>query len=152
MFGLDAPDASVPLMGDAARLEQVLTNLLDNAVKYSPGAGDVTVAIAVSGAEVHLSVRDEGIGLAAGSTERIFAPFDRATNAAERQLPGLGLGLHICRSIVERHGGRIRAESQGEGLGTTIHVWLPRAGLRPPAIAGAGDAADAPADRAPAAT
>ncbi len=61
----------------------------------------------------------------AGAAETIFEPFERASNAADRQLPGLGLGLHICRGIVERHGGWIRAESAGEGRGTTMLAWLP---------------------------
>jgi signal transduction histidine kinase len=71
-------------------------------------------------------VRDEGIGLAATDTETIFEPFHRAANAVRDNLPGLGLGLYICRTIAERHGGRVWARSDGEGTGTAMHLWLPR--------------------------
>jgi signal transduction histidine kinase len=70
-------------------------------------------------------VRDYGIGLSAGAEDTLFEPFGRAPNAAARNLPGLGLGLYICRRIAELHGGRIAAESEGEGLGTTFRLWLP---------------------------
>ena len=71
-------------------------------------------------------MRDAGIGLPAGATEAIFEPFRRAPNAHQRNIPGMGLGLYICRHIVQSHGGRIWAESPGEGSGTTVSVWLPR--------------------------
>jgi signal transduction histidine kinase len=74
---------------------------------------------------VILEVRDQGIGLPDGAEQSIFEPFGRAPNAADRQIRGMGLGLYLCRSIVERHGGRIWAESPGEGRGTTVRVWLP---------------------------
>jgi signal transduction histidine kinase len=73
-----------------------------------------------------VTVRDRGIGLPAGEAETIFEPFNRATNAARENLPGLGLGLSICRSLAERHGGRIWAESAGEGEGTLFSLWLPQ--------------------------
>ncbi|MDP9367431.1 MAG: ATP-binding protein, partial [Chloroflexota bacterium] len=116
------------VVGDPARLEQVLSNLLDNAVKYSPDGGEVRLTLEPDGEGVLLRIRDQGIGLPPGATETIFEPFDRAVNAERRHLPGLGLGLYICRSIVEQHGGRIWAESPGEGNGTTVAVWLPRCG------------------------
>ncbi len=116
---------SCPLDADADRLEQVLTNLLENAVKYAPGGGVIRVMLAPDADGVLLTVADPGIGLPPGLAETIFTPFGRAPNAVERQLPGLGLGLYICRDIVQRHGGRIWAESVGEGQGTTFRVWLP---------------------------
>ncbi|HEX5501839.1 MAG TPA: GAF domain-containing protein [Thermomicrobiales bacterium] len=128
-----APDPC-PLTADGDRLEQVLNNLLDNAAKYSPDGGDIRVALrpgdgAGPGGGAHpgllLTVRDQGIGLPDGAAATIFEPFGRAANAALRQLPGLGLGLYICRDIVERHGGRIWAESDGEGRGTAVSLWLP---------------------------
>lgn len=127
--------APARINADADRLEQVLTNLLENAIKYSPAEGVVAVALWPENEGVRLSVRDEGIGLPPGSAEAIFQPFGRAANAARRQAPGMGLGLYICRTIVERHGGRIWAESPGEGRGTTLHLWLPTAG--PPKPTGA---------------
>lgn len=122
---LDLAPALPPIQADAARLEQVLTNLLDNAIKYSPAGGIVTVTVTLAEGGVHIGVRDAGIGLPAGSAEVIFTPFGRADNAVTHSLPGLGLGLYICRSIIERHGGRIWAESAGEECGTTITIWLP---------------------------
>ncbi len=125
---LDAPAALPPVLADAGRIEQVLTNLLDNALKYAPDGGAVAVTVAADGAGVAVAVRDDGIGLPPDTEEAIFAPFGRATNAAARNLPGMGLGLYICRSIVERHGGWIAATSAGEGRGTTVTFWLPTAG------------------------
>ena len=110
---------------DADRIEQVLTNLLTNAVKYSPEGGPIAVSVGPDEAGVRVSVADRGIGLAAENLESIFVAFGRAPNAERSAVQGLGLGLSICRSVVERHGGRIWAESAGELLGTTLHVWLP---------------------------
>jgi PAS domain S-box-containing protein len=114
-----------PIQGDADRLEQVFSNLLDNAVKYSPGGGTVRVELGRVGGEIRVAVRDQGIGLPSDAASSIFRPFGRAPNASSRNLPGMGLGLYICRNIVERHGGRVSASSPGEGLGTTIEVTLP---------------------------
>lgn len=112
---------------DAGRIEQVLTNLLDNAAKYSPDGGEVRVRVRTADGGAIVEVRDRGIGLPPGAAERIFEPFGRARNATVRQVPGLGLGLYICRMIVERHGGRIWAHSEGEGRGATMGFWLPLA-------------------------
>lgn len=124
---LDLPDGAHTILADAARMEQVLTNLLDNARKYAPGGGEIRLALrsGADGLGLELSVQDQGIGLPPGTAEVIFEPFGRAANAAARNLPGLGLGLYICRNIVERHGGRVWAESSGDGQGTTVRIWLP---------------------------
>jgi signal transduction histidine kinase len=98
---------------------------LDNALKYSPQGGAVRVVAREADGGVLVRVEDHGIGLPPGYEERIFEPFGRAPNAARSNLPGMGLGLYICRNIVERHGGRIWAESSGEHAGATFAFWLP---------------------------
>ena len=126
---LTVAGADYRLLLDPDRIEQVVANLLSNALKYSPNGGEA-VRVSVHEGEdegILLHVRDAGIGLPAGATEAIFEPFGRAANAAAMNIPGMGLGLYICRHIVQSHGGRIWAESQGEGHGTTLSVWLPRA-------------------------
>jgi signal transduction histidine kinase len=122
-----APCAACTAAVDVPRVEQVFDNLLDNAVKYSPEGGEVRIDVRPEGSGVAVSVRDSGIGLPPGAAEQIFEPFGRAANATERNVPGMGLGLYVCRGIVEQHGGWIRAESPGDGQGTTITVWLPSA-------------------------
>ena len=74
---------------------------------------------------VTLEVQDQGIGLPAGSEESIFKPFGRAANASAQNIPGMGLGLYVCRRIAELHNGRLWAQSDGEGRGTTVSLWLP---------------------------
>jgi PAS domain S-box-containing protein len=125
-LAIHVPEAPCVIQVDTGRLEQVLVNLLDNAVKYSPNGGTIELGVRPDGDGVLIVVRDEGIGLPPGAAETIFEPFGRAANTAE--IPGMGLGLSICRSIVERHGGRIWAESAGEGEGAVMRLWLPRDG------------------------
>jgi len=125
VFVTNLPPDGCEIVADEDRLEQVLTNLLDNAVKYSPRGGEIRLTLAMADGAVRLTVSDPGIGLPPADLESIFEPFERAVNAVTDNHPGLGLGLFICRNIVERHGGRIWAESDGEGQGTTIVVWLP---------------------------
>ncbi|HZQ98043.1 MAG TPA: ATP-binding protein [Chloroflexota bacterium] len=120
------------VQADPIRLDQVLWNVLENAVRYSPEGGEVRVRVACAADEAVVSVTDQGIGVPANQIEAIFAPFGRARNAEELAIPGMGLGLYICRGIVERLGGRIWAESPGEGKGTTVSIALPR---RAPATA-----------------
>jgi signal transduction histidine kinase len=123
---LHVAEAPAAVWADPDRVDQILSNLIDNAAKYSPAGGEIAVGVGPDGDGVRLTVRDRGIGLPPGEAETIFEPFNRATNAARENLPGLGLGLSICRSLAERHGGRIWAESAGEGEGTTFVLWLPR--------------------------
>jgi PAS domain S-box-containing protein len=126
----EPPSQELCVEVDPSRIEQVLDNLMSNAVKYSPGGGEICVRIGLDSGGVRLTVTDKGIGLPANQTEAIFEPFGRAPNAAREQIPGLGLGLSICRQLVEAHGGRIWASSPGEGRGTSVGVWLPAAGPR----------------------
>ncbi|MGO8950643.1 MAG: PAS domain S-box protein [Ktedonobacterales bacterium] len=125
---VEAPIPSEPVMleADEMRLEQVLGNLLSNAVKYSPLGGPVRVTVRADRrtgvAEVH--IRDTGIGIPAKEQAQMFQRFARASNVHEHQIPGSGLGLFVCRELVERHGGHIWFES-AEGLGTTFFLTLP---------------------------
>jgi signal transduction histidine kinase len=123
---LDLPSAPVIGSWDRGRLEQVVTNLLVNALKYSPADASVEVSLADDGEVVRLRVTDAGIGIAPDQLEAIFEPFRRAPNVAARRYPGLGLGLAVSREIATLHGGRIWAESAGEGKGSTFVVELDR--------------------------
>jgi signal transduction histidine kinase len=110
---------------DRQRVEQVLTNLIGNALRYSPAEQRVRVAIAPHRDGIEVTVADQGFGIAADDLPRLFERFYRTTPAREGGVPGTGLGLYICRGIVEAHGGRIRAESPGEGRGATFRFTLP---------------------------
>lgn len=114
----------LPILADPARIEQVLTNLITNATKYSPEAGEVTVGVERAGTAVHLWVRDEGIGIPRTELGRLFDRFYRASNARRRGYGGLGLGLYVVHEIVQRSRGQIWVESE-EGRGTTFHITLP---------------------------
>ncbi|HET9015565.1 MAG TPA: ATP-binding protein [Thermomicrobiaceae bacterium] len=122
---LELLSTSVTTDADPGRLEQVFDNLFGNALKYSPAGGVIEITLATEPGGVVVGVRDTGIGLPEGMEQRIFEPFGRAPNAASQGIPGMGLGLYISRRIVELHGGRLWAESDGEGRGTTMWVWLP---------------------------
>lgn len=113
------------MSGDSVRIDQILNNLLNNAVKYSPSGGRIMVRLETEGGGYLVTVRDEGIGIPPAAIDAIFQPFGRATNAVANSFPGMGLGLHIAHNIVLQHRGRMWAESAGEGLGTTIRVWFP---------------------------
>lgn len=117
------PDAPVPLFCDGTRLEQVLNNLVSNALKYSPAGSRIDVVVAREGEQALLSVSDQGIGLSAEERRCLFAAFKRGSGAREHA-PGAGLGLSVARRIVEAHGGRIDVESQ-PGKGSVFRVRLP---------------------------
>jgi PAS domain S-box-containing protein len=125
------PASLPPVSADPHRIEQVLYNLLDNAIKYSPGGGRVTVAGELAGAVVKVSVADEGIGIPPEELGQVFARFYRGRSARDRHIAGSGLGLAICSRIVEAHGGRIWAESPvpgrpvGAAPGSVVRFTLP---------------------------
>ena len=113
-----------PFRADEFRLEQVMQNLLDNAVNYSPDGGKITVSATKHDDHIVLSVADEGMGISSEDLPRIFERFYRADKARSRALGSTGLGLSIVKHIAQLHGGDVRAESE-LGKGTTIHVALP---------------------------
>jgi signal transduction histidine kinase/HAMP domain-containing protein len=139
-FVVNVPPDLPEVRADLRRVEQVLRNLVENAVKYSPEGGTVTVRGDVDGAEAVVSVSDEGIGIAPEDLARVFDRFYRADGTAVRKAGGTGLGLSICRGIVEMHGGRISADSH-PGVGSTFRFTLPLAGP-PSAEAGADSEED----------
>ncbi len=118
--------APEPVVGeyDSHRITQVIEQLVENAVKYSPNGEPVTVQVWSEGDQARLSVADRGIGIPPGDLPHIFDRFYRAANVDDRQFAGMGLGLSLCRSIVEQHGGRIWATST-PGRGSTFQVALP---------------------------
>jgi signal transduction histidine kinase len=131
---LNAPDHFV--WGDSARLSQVFWNLLKNAVKFTPEGGTITLASSNSGdGSVVISVSDTGIGIEPAAIHRIFDAFEQENRAITRRYGGLGLGLAICKALVERHGGAISVHSDGKDKGATFTVRLATAAAprpRPP--------------------
>jgi len=122
---LDVPQ-TLPIEADRDRIGQVLTNLVDNAVKYSPEGGPVRVSASLDGDRVVVEVCDEGVGIPDDLRGRVFDIFFQAETEAQRRFGGLGLGLYISRAIVEAHGGRIWAERNAvAGHGTIMRVRLP---------------------------
>ena len=111
--------------GDHSRLQQVLWNLLSNAVKFTPTGGSIEVRVAQDDGHVEIVVSDTGIGFSPSFQPHVFERFRQAESGTTRLHGGLGLGLAIARHIVEMHGGRIEAESPGEGKGATFSVLLP---------------------------
>lgn len=112
------------IVGDSDRLEQVFTNLINNAVKYSPQAKHVDISITASQNTVTVSIRDYGIGIPQEHQQKIFDRFYRVSDVHNKTFPGLGMGLYISSEIVKRHGGRLWVES-AEGKGTTFFISLP---------------------------
>ncbi len=109
---------------DPVRVEQVLANLVDNAIKYSPDGGPISVSIATNAGMLRIRVSDRGVGVSQEQAKRLFERFYRAEGSLRRTTRGVGLGLYICRSLVEAHGGRIWVESQ-PGRGSTFWFTLP---------------------------
>jgi PAS domain S-box-containing protein len=118
------PGPTVTIDADPTRIEQVVANLLDNALKYSPLGAPVEVQLATDGTTATLTVTDHGVGIPDEDHAKLFTRFFRVTSDTTRYQPGLGLGLYICNVIVESHGGTIRVDSQ-VGHGTTFVVTLP---------------------------
>ena len=118
-------DQALPIINaDPDRLIQVISNLISNAVKYSPDGGEVTVSTSAQDGQVHVAVKDQGVGIAPEFIDRLFGRYERFESNRTSQVVGTGLGLAISRQIIELHGGRIWAEST-VGMGSTFQFTVP---------------------------
>jgi diguanylate cyclase (GGDEF)-like protein len=126
-FTIRLPDVKVPVMGEQARLEQLVRNLLDNASQYTPDLGHIQLVLAVHGPTVELTVSDSGIGITALALPTIFEPFAQDIPAIGFRATGLGIGLTVVQTLAEAHGGTVVARSAGTGQGSQFTVTLPLA-------------------------
>jgi PAS domain S-box-containing protein len=123
---LHCPDMPLIVAGDMPRLEQVVQNLLQNAIKYSPAGGPVTVLLEQVDDQARILISDRGIGIPEAAREQIFERFYRANNVDPEHINGMGIGLYVVKDIVAQHGGQIEVASE-VGAGSTFTVWLPLA-------------------------
>jgi signal transduction histidine kinase len=123
-FVVDLPKELPPIHADELRLGRILYNLLENGVSYSPRGGDIRVFAERDGGRLTIGVSDQGIGMSAEDQARLFQPFQRVESTARDGAGGLGLGLLVCRRLVEAHGGKIWVESE-PGQGATFFFTLP---------------------------
>jgi PAS domain S-box-containing protein len=127
-LGIDVPDTPLPVRGDPMRLEQVFTNLLNNAARYGRRGGHVRVHAWRDGSQVLAAVRDDGIGIPPDQLQAIFQPFTQLHRRVDGMQGGLGIGLSLVRNLVQRHGGDVVATSAGERQGSEFIVRLPATG------------------------
>ena len=137
---IEASLVSATVVGDATRLQQVVSNLIANAVKFTPEGGHVSVALASDGGHATLVVSDDGVGIEPEFLPFVFEPFRQAEDVRKRKCGGLGLGLTIVRNLVERQGGTVAVASDGAGRGAVVTVTLPLVATPHPAL---GDASAA---------
>jgi PAS domain S-box-containing protein len=149
---LRLPDTAVALCVDRHRIAQVLSNLLNNAAKYTPKGGRIAVEAVLQGDEVAVTVVDNGIGIGADVLPHVFDMYVQAHDGQAMAQGGLGVGLNLVRRLVELHGGRVGAESGGAGQGSRFTVWLPLAQGTPAADTAAQPAAATAAEAAHART
>lgn len=121
-------EAVPPIMGDPDRLQQILRNLLSNALKFTPSGGCIQVRLRQVGATAQIAVTDSGVGIAPEFLPHVFDRFRQENGSSGRSFGGLGLGLAIVRQLVHLHGGIVKAESGGKGRESTFTVELPIAG------------------------
>jgi signal transduction histidine kinase len=131
---VDAAEAAVPVNVDASRIVTVVANLVSNAVKYSPGGGEVHCSVAVDHDRAVVRVTDHGIGIAAADLPRLFTRFGRVVTPENSHIAGTGLGLYLARELARMHGGDISVASE-QGEGSTFTMWLPLSGA-PQELAG----------------
>ena len=141
-LALDGGKRAAVVLGDRARLIQVVANLLANAAKYTPPGGHIGVAVEVRGAEVAIRVHDDGSGIEPALLPQVFELFTQGKRTPDRAQGGLGLGLALARTIVDAHEGRIEAASAGPGRGSSFTVTLPLAARLAPGTPDDADAAD----------
>jgi len=122
-FAIDSPE-TLPYDGDQTRIDQLLMNLVGNAVKYSPRGGRVTVQLAQQDGAAEIAITDQGIGIPAADLARLGGAFTRGIGKAAT-FAGMGIGLHVAKLVAEAHGGSVQLESAGEDKGTTVRVRLP---------------------------
>lgn len=125
-FNAELPNCALSVDGDPVRLTQILSNLLGNAAKYTPAGGNVTLSVTARDDVLEMSIRDDGIGISAQALPFIFEPFVQDVHAIGFNGAGLGIGLTVVRELVEAHGGTVVGMSDGDGLGSTFIVTLPR--------------------------
>jgi PAS domain S-box-containing protein len=121
----DLDTSADEIIGDSVRVQQIISNLINNAVKYTPPEGRISVSLTRTGDNAVIEVRDTGIGIEPEIAARIFERFEQGDNSSRRQFGGLGLGLAIARHLTELHDGKIEVESEGPGRGATFRVTLP---------------------------
>lgn len=119
------PDTGIEIQGDSTRLAQVVSNLLDNASKYTPKGGAISLIVTSEENDVVLQVSDTGLGIPAERLEEIFTLFSQIDDHQRYSRGGLGIGLYLVKAIVDGHGGTVRAESDGDGKGAVFTVRLP---------------------------
>ena len=125
-LSLHMPPETALVVGDAKRLIQVVVNLLNNAAKYTPEGGKISITLEADADQIALRVADNGIGMEPDVLSRAFELFAQAERASDRSQGGLGIGLAVVDGLVKLHGGKIRAHSAGLGLGSEFTLWLPR--------------------------
>jgi signal transduction histidine kinase len=140
-LSIEMPAKPMWLDADATRVAQVLSNVLNNAAKYTPRGGRIELAAQSSGDKIIVRVSDTGIGIPKTMLTHIFEMFAQAEQSMDRAQGGLGLGLSLAKRLVEMHDGSIEAQSEGPGHGSTFVIRLPMAKAPPIAAVDAGDAA-----------
>ncbi len=145
---VDLPPGPVWVEGDATRLQQVVTNLLNNAAKFTPPQGNISLVLTV-GKDVGIHVRDDGPGIPEELRSHIFEPFVQGKQTIARSEGGLGIGLNLAQTLARLHGGCVEAESNQDGPGTTFTFWLPAALGPAPAANGRAARATAPTPAPP---